>query len=141
MKKMNQWIIIIGIAIVLIIAIVVLQKLGYQSPTIEGIEFIVRGEVSVVSDFSSVEPTDITLQNGEVIQVYRFEDMLALANVKKIDIEELYVTTIEGQRLRIALNELEDIYLKWENARLRLVYPKDGFRQRWLKNITTIEVL
>ncbi len=78
--------------------------------------------------------------NAKELEVIKVNDVLGLFEVDKKGLSSITFFANDGGSLKVDSNELDNLYLQaMENGTYRLVIPSDQFKQRWLKNIASIE--
>lgn len=78
--------------------------------------------------------------NAKELEVITVNNVLALFDVDEKGLTAITFFANDGGSLKVDSTELEKLYLQeLENGTYRLVIPSDQFKQRWLKNITSIE--
>ena len=145
MKNKKDWGIVLLVLLILVtvfIFLFYLQNRGREE--VSGLQ-IIRGDLliePVTGDFANMPQTNISMDNGDQFQGYLVSDILRYFELEREEIKAVYFSARDGGRIIVSRDEIEkrEVLLAIDNNTFRLIFPQDGFRNRWLKNIIALEI-
>ena len=147
MSVKKQWIAVILVLLIMIIIFGIFFTLREKSiDRISGLQ-IINGEVTISptsADYENIPLTFITMENRDQYQGYLVIDLIHYFKFEPEEFKDVYFSALDGSRIIVSLEEIEtkEVMLAFEDQdnSLRLIFPQDGFRNRWLKNIISLEL-
>ena len=122
------------------------KKLSFPANEVE-IEYFGQRTYADLNKFRQADGEQISAGQGEMITAFSLDYLATRAGIDLTSFEysRLYFSTLDGQRMVVARKEFEEKRAMFMlegalKARLRLIFPEESFRNRWLRNIRLIEI-
>ncbi len=104
-------------------------------------EIVYKDRSIQLANFDQFRTFPITTEGKWTFSAVFIPDILDEYGIDKKGIENLSFYSRDGGSIRIPVDEIENIYISTlDDQSIRLIMSEDNFHQRWLKNLTKLEL-
>ena len=148
MDKKVQWILIVAVLGILIVFMAILLQLRERDLMVtEQLQIRHRETTYDITGqmMNRINILPVEISGEESLYGYPVIDILDLLQIDENDYTRVFFSSRDGSRIAVDREEVlqRQVYLIPEGDddiwTMRLVFPRDGFRNRWLKDIVLVE--